>query len=133
MYQSLAENPHESVLPMAAAFGRIQGDSPLLQPPIVNGRITEDATPWAQQFQDDMGFWCTNNEDANELFQPDQYRFFDVFTHPQKKNDFLSLDPTVLRTWERAIMIPSSPPIEVPPVSDNRPPSATHECPLCKV
>ena len=30
-------------------------------------------------------------------------------------------------------MIPSSPPIEVPPVSDNRPPSATHECSLCKV
>ena len=96
MYQSLAENPHESVLPMAAAFGRIQGDSPLLQPPIVNGRITEDATPWAQQFQDDMGFWCTNNEDANELFQPDQYRFFDVFTHLQKKTTFYPWIPLYL-------------------------------------
>ena len=110
MYQSLAENPKDSVLPMAAAFGKIQGDSSHLQPPIMHGRITQDATPWAQQFQADMEFWCTNNEDANELFQPHQYRFFDIFTHPQTKTYFLSLDPTILRTWERAVMIPHSPP-----------------------
>ena len=122
MYQSLAENPKDSVLPMAAAFGKIQGDSSHLQPPIMHGRITQDATPWAQQFQADMEFWCTNNEDANELFQPHQYRFFDIFTHPQTKTYFLSLDPTILRTWERAVMIPSSPPADTPPASHNIPP-----------
>ena len=76
MYQSLAKYPEDSVLPMAAAFGKIQGDSPHLHPPVQHGRITQDATPWAQQFQADMEFWCTNNEDADALFQPDQYRLF---------------------------------------------------------
>ena len=65
---------------MAAAFGRIHGDSPLLQPPVLNGRITEDATPWAQQFQEDMEFWCEYHEEAKDLFQSDGYKFFEVFT-----------------------------------------------------
>ena len=85
MYQSLAANPQDSVLPMAAAFGRIHGDSTLLQPPVLDGRITKDATPWAKQFQDDMEFWCDYHEEANELFQPDGYKFFEVFTNQQKK------------------------------------------------
>ena len=127
MYQSLAKYPEDSVLPMAAAFGKIQGDSPHLHPPVQHGRITQDATPWAQQFQTDMEFWCTNNEDADALFQPDQYRFFDIFTDPQTKEDFLSLDPTVLRTWEQAVMIPHSPPTDTPPTDDNTPPPPTHE------
>ena len=45
MYQSMARHPQDSVLPMAAAFGRMKGESMHLQEPIVDGYVSEDAPP----------------------------------------------------------------------------------------
>ena len=69
MYQSMAKNPQDSVLPMAAAFGRMKGESCHLQDPIIDGYVTEDATPWAKQFQDDFDYWCEAIEDVDAFFQ----------------------------------------------------------------
>ena len=41
---------------MAAAFGKMKGESCHLQDPIIDGYVTEDATPWAMQFQDDFDY-----------------------------------------------------------------------------
>ena len=50
----MTKHPDDSVLPMAAAFGKIQGESQNIQDPVVDGYITADATPWAKQFQQDF-------------------------------------------------------------------------------
>ena len=67
MYQSMAKTPQDSVLPMAAAFGGMKGESCHLQDPIIDGYVTEDATPWAKQFQDDFDYWCEAIEDVDVL------------------------------------------------------------------
>ena len=65
MYQSMAQHPQDSVLPMAAAFGKMRGESVHLMDPIIDGYVTEDATPWAKQFQEDLDYWCEAIEDVD--------------------------------------------------------------------
>ena len=82
MYQSIANNPLDSVLPMAAAFGKMKGEAEHLQNPVVDGYITEDATPWARQLRDDFDYWCEAVEDVDLFFSEYEYRYFNVFwTH----------------------------------------------------
>ena len=108
MYQSMAKNPQDSVLPMAAAFGRMKGEEEHLQDPISDGYITEDATPWALQFQEDFNYWCEAIEEVEIFFSEHEYRYFKVFLDPQVKDDFLIMDPTKLRAWEQSVMIPDT-------------------------
>ena len=69
MYQSMARHPQDSVLPMAAAFGKMKGESVHLQDPIIEGYVSEDATPWAKQFQEDFDYWCDAIEDMYFLLK----------------------------------------------------------------
>ena len=91
---------------MAAAFGRMQGESNHLQDPIIDGYITKDATPWAIQFQEDFNYWCEAIEDVDAFFSEYEYKYFNVFLDSQVKEGFLLLDPTILRAWEQSVMIP---------------------------
>ena len=131
MYQTMAKYPQDSVLPMAAAFGTMKGESLQLGPPVWDGYITEHGTPWAKQFQADMDFWCTANEDADELFKQCNYRYFLIFTDAQTKEDFLLLDPTFLRSWEQSAMIPDANVMDSMPEAHNLPLATTHTCSIC--
>ena len=106
MYQSMAQYPEDSVLPMAAAFGKMKGEDPALANPVENGQITEDATPWAKQFAEDLRYWCRAIDDIDAMFAEYDYRFFLVFTNPLLKEAFLRADPTILRAWEQSVKIP---------------------------
>ena len=132
MYQSMARNPQDSVLPMAAAFGRMKGEAEHLQDPIVDGYITEDATPWAIQFQEDFNYWCEAIEEVDIFFSEYEYRYFNVFLDPQVKDGFLLMDPTVLRAWEQSVMVPDTA-LSNTTMTTNQPQTATqsHHCNLC--
>ena len=67
---------------MAAAFGKMKGEDPAWANPVENGQITEDATPWAKQFADDLRYWCKAIDDIDAMFAEYDYRFFLVLpTH----------------------------------------------------
>ena len=132
MYQSMAKNPLDSVLPMAAAFGKMKGEAEHLQDPVVDGYITEDATPWARQFRDDFDYWCEAVEDVDLFFSEYEYRYFNVFLDSQMKDSFLLMDPTILRAWEQSVMIPDTTLSENIMRADQSQTNAqTHHCHLC--
>ena len=132
MYQSMARHPQDSVLPMAAAFGRIKGESTNLQDPVVDGYISEDATPWAKQFKDDFDYWCAAIDDVDAAFAECGYRYFHVFTDPHMKEQFLALDPTILRAWEQTVMIPATTlPDTVTSMDHTTLPTQSYQCPHC--
>ena len=132
MYQSMAKNPHDSVLPMAAAFGKMKGEAEHLQDPIVDGYITDDATPWAIQFQEDFSYWCEAIEEVDIFFSEYEYRYFNVFLDQQVKDGFLLMDPTVLRAWEQSVMIPDTALSDTTMNTDQSQTTAqSHHCNLC--
>ena len=132
MYQSMAKNPQDSVLPMAAAFGKMKGEAEHLQDPIVDGYITEAATPWAIQFREDFDYWCEAIEEVNIFFSECDYRYFNIFLDQQVKDGFLLMDPTVLRAWEQSVMIPDTP---LPDITRNtnqvQNTAQSYQCNLC--
>ena len=128
----MARHPQDSVLPMAAAFGRIKGESTNLQDPVVDGYISEDATPWAKQFKDDFDYWCAAIDDVDAAFAECGYRYFYVFTDPHMKEQFLALDPTILRAWEQTVMIPATTlPDTVTSMDHTTLPTQSYQCPHC--
>ena len=107
MYQSMAATPEDCVLPMAAAFGQLQGEIQAgTAPPIVDGYITVAASAWAKQFVQDMQVWCRADEHIDTVMASVQYRFFKVFEDADLKQDFIAGDPTIIQAHEMSNMIP---------------------------
>ena len=131
MYQSMAQYPEDSVLPMAAAFGKMKGEDSALANPIENGQIIEDATPWAKQFAEDLRYWCRAIDDIDAMFAEHDYRFFLVFTNPLLKEAFLRADPTILRAWEQSVMIPHQPFPDTTPTNTSHIPDLVYTCSQC--
>ena len=65
MYQAMAIHSEDTALPMAAAFGRMHGETLEVWEPFVDRYITQHVTPWAQQFTDDLKYWCSADEDIH--------------------------------------------------------------------
>ena len=77
MYQTMARHPEDSVLAMAAAFGKIREEEKRQFPdPIVDNCVTEYATPWALQFQEDLFFGAERNCAAKSILEDIDYHTF---------------------------------------------------------
>ena len=61
MYQTMALHPEDSILLMATAFGKIRAKTEAgIGDPVSDSYTTDDATPWAGQFRDDLRTWFPN-------------------------------------------------------------------------
>ena len=107
MYKTMAAHPLDSVLPMAAAFGQMRAEQQRgMAAPINNDNITETATPWAKQFQDDILKWAAHNAEVQNILAEVQNRVFSLFTHPEVQRRLLEIDHKDMRDQENSAEIP---------------------------
>ena len=134
MCQSMAATPEDCVLPMAAAFGQLQGEIQAgIAPPVVDGYITTTAFAWAKQFVQDMQVWCTADEHIDAVMANVQYRFFKVFENADLKQDSLAGDPTIIQAYEMSNMIPHTQDPADLGFEEQNPPTSCYRytCPQC--
>ena len=102
-YQAWARRPQHHTQILSAFFGKMKIEP---HPTTLGDQLCEGANPWAHRFLEDLKCFAEHDDAAASLLDIVGDSVLMIFTDEQCREDFLILDPTIIRAKLTSACIP---------------------------